>query len=403
MARKFGSIAATLLVLAAVAGASTVPALADGPPPPSHPFPQHARYVTGVMPSVSQSERDAAVMRMYDGWKSRFLKPKCAGQMVIASEAAPHDGTVSEAIGYGMNIVPLTAGYDPDAKAEFDGLWTFVSDHLDAKGMMQWQIDGATCGYADSSTPDSATDGDLDIGYGLVLADSQWGGYRSAALNWLAKLYAVDVAPAGFLKLGDDAPLNATRPSDMMLDHLRAFAASDPAHNWRRVIRKTTSLIREFTKRHSPRANLLSDFVVKANTKHPKPAPADYLGNQPANIVSYNSVRVPWHLGTDALLFGNRLSTRVAARESASYRRHARGNPRRIRPQIRLDGTWYGRDKSEAASAPVGVAAMAAGDQKWTNALWSFAQTNAYREAYYGETLRMLAVLVMAGDYWSPA
>ena len=33
----------------------------------------------------------------------------------------------------------------------------------------------------------------------------------------------------------------------------------------------------------------------------PQPSPANYQEDQPDNIVGYNSIRVPWHLGTDAL------------------------------------------------------------------------------------------------------
>ena len=45
--------------------------------------------------------------------------------------------------------------------------------------------------------------------------------------------------------------------------------------------------------------------MVKANTTSPKPAPANYQEDQPDNIVGYNSIRVPWHMGTDALENGS--------------------------------------------------------------------------------------------------
>jgi endo-1,4-beta-D-glucanase Y len=370
------------------------------------PFPHHVTYKVGVMPSASRSSRDAAVRRQYDSWKSHYLRAACGGYLVYATGDAPNRGTVSEAQGYGMNIVPLMAGYDTNAKAEFDGLWKVARDHRDRFGMMQWRIDGRSCRYADSGTPDSATDGDLDIGYGLLLADRQWGGYAAAARDWLAKLYAADVAPSGYLKAEDDEDSsadNGSRPSDWMLDHLRAFASYDTAHNWGRVITKTEQLIGRFTAKYSPTAGLLSDFVVKANTTGPRPAPADYQESQPDNIVGYNSVRVPWHLGTDALVYGGRVSLAAARKESASYKSHAGGNPARIYPHTKLNGTpTQTGDQCECANDPVGVAAMAAGDQAWTDKLWKFLATNPYGDGYYGETLKMLVYLVMAGDYWSP-
>jgi endo-1,4-beta-D-glucanase Y len=404
---RITAIAATvaLSLVTAVTGhhanaAARVPAAAAI----AHPFPAHVTYKTGVMPSASQSTRDAAVKKQYDSWKSHYLRAACGGYLVYATGDAPNEGTVSEAQGYGMNIVPLMAGDDADAKAEFDGLWHVVSTHRDAKGMMEWKIDGKSCAYADSGTPDGATDGDLDVGYGLILADKQWGGYTSAAKDWLARFYAADVASDGHLKCEDDGPSTDTRPSDFMLDHLRAFAAYDPAHDWNKVIARTEAVVTAFTAKYSPTANLLSDFVVGANGTSPKPAPANYQESQPDNIVGYNSVRVPWHMGTDALVYGASVSLGVAKKESASYKSHAGGDPAKIYPHTKLDGTPTDTgDQSEAAGDPVGVAAMAAGDQAWTDKLWSFLGTNPYRDTYYGETIKMLVYLVMAGDYWAPA
>ena len=95
-----------------------------------------------------------------------------------------------------MNIVPLMAGYDANAQTEFNGLWQLVKDHEDSHGMMQWQLDGKTCKYADSRHARTrATDGDLDIGYGLILADKQWGGYTADAKAWLAHVLRPPTSP----------------------------------------------------------------------------------------------------------------------------------------------------------------------------------------------------------------
>lgn len=395
--RITATIAATVLAASAMAG----PARAADT---ARPFPTHVTYKTGVMPSAGQSSRDAAVKKQYDSWKSKYLRSACGGYLVYATGDAPNKGTVSEAQGYGMNIVPLMAGYDANAKAEFDGLWHVVQTHTDGQGMMQWVIDGKTCKYADDGDPDAATDGDLDVGYGLVLADRQWGGYGSAAKSWLGKLYKADVSSDGHLKVeDDDEHADDTRPSDFMLDHLRAFAAYDTAHDWNKVVKRTEAIITAFTNKYSSSAGLLSDFVVKADGSSPKPAPADYQESQPDNIVGYNSVRVPWHLGTDALLYGGAVAKSTATKESNSYKSHAGSNPGKIYPHTKLDGSPTSTDdQCECANDPVGVAAMAAGDQAWTDKLWNFLGTNPYGDTYYGETIKMLVYLVMAGDYWSP-
>src|SRR4051794_35752827 len=170
----------------------------------SRPFPYHVSYQVGVLPSATPAARDAAVEKQYDSWKATYLVHGCASNEYYVSTKGDSDarnnGPVSEGQGYGMNIVPLMAGYDPDAQTEFNGLWQLVKDHEDQYGMMQWQLDGVTCKYYSSGTPDGATDGDLDIGYGLILADKQWGGYTADAKTWLANFYAHNVAPDGHLK-----------------------------------------------------------------------------------------------------------------------------------------------------------------------------------------------------------
>ena len=100
---------------------------------PSHPFP-----TTSPTRSAScrrpQSARDAAV-EQYDSWKAKYLVHGCASNEYYVSTKgdgdAPNNGPVSEGQGYGMNIVPLMAGYDANAQAEFDGLWQLVKDHGD--------------------------------------------------------------------------------------------------------------------------------------------------------------------------------------------------------------------------------------------------------------------------------
>ena len=46
---------------------------------------------------------------------------------------------------------------------------------------------------------------------------------------------------------------------------------------------------------------------------------------------------------------------------------------------------------------------MAAGDQAWTDTIWNYLATNPFGDGYYGETIKTLVKIVMAGDYWSPA
>jgi endo-1,4-beta-D-glucanase Y len=378
-----------------------------------HPFPTHVTYKVGVMPSASASTRDAAVEKAYDSWKKTYLINGCDSDEYYVSTKgdgdATNNGPVSEGQGYGMVIVPLMAGYDSNAETEFSGLWNLVKAHKDEYGLMQWQLDGKSCKYYSGGTPDSATDGDLDIGYGLLLAHQQWGGWTTALSNWLTAIYTHDVATDGHLKAEDDSDdTTDTRPSDDMLDHLRVFAAYDPSHNWAKVITRMEAITTEFTSKYSASSNLMSDFVVNANTTSPKPAPADYQEDQPDNIVGYNSIRVPWHMGTDALENGSTVAAvayGVAKKESACLKGLSGGVPGDVHPHVNLNCTNYsgsdGDNSAEEAGDSIGPSAMAAGDQTWTDAIWKQLATNPFGDGYYGESIKMLVYLVMAGDYWT--
>jgi len=144
----------TLAGCVALAVAQTAPVQAAGP---NFAFPQHQTYKVGVMPSASQATRDAAVEKQYNSWKSTYLVHGCASNEYYVSTKgdgdATNNGPVSEGQGYGMNIVPLMAGYDAGAQTEFNGLWQLVKDHEDQYGMMQWQLDGKTCKYYSGGTP----------------------------------------------------------------------------------------------------------------------------------------------------------------------------------------------------------------------------------------------------------
>ena len=126
--------------------------------------------------------------------------------MNAGPEAPAH--TVSEGQGYGMVIVALMAGHDPAAHERFDGLARYVLDHPSSvdERLLGWAQD-ARC--RDVEGGDSATDGDLDAAYGLLLAHAQWGSggaidYLGAARRMLDGILAEDVHPdTNLTTLGD--------------------------------------------------------------------------------------------------------------------------------------------------------------------------------------------------------
>lgn len=92
------------------------------------PFPQHVHYIAGIIKPnhLSQQQLDKTVSRFYTRWKERYVNSGCdKGQNYIWFERPGNKQCVSEGQGYGMLIVALMAGFDPSAKATFDGLYRY--------------------------------------------------------------------------------------------------------------------------------------------------------------------------------------------------------------------------------------------------------------------------------------
>jgi endoglucanase len=200
-----------LLFLAALVGCATPPAVptpgastpnqASQAPPtaapaavdraPQRPFPQHTAYTAGaIKPQHPQPDLDATVLASYRAWKQAYLKSGCGEGRYYVDPGTDVSGgklarsiSISEGHGYGMVITAFMAGADPDARRIFDGLYAFFRDHPSAGSpdLMAWkQVEG--CANIDLRNTGSATDGDMDIAYALLLADRQWG--SDGAINY---------------------------------------------------------------------------------------------------------------------------------------------------------------------------------------------------------------------------
>ncbi len=137
----------------------------------------------------------------YEIWKTNYLETSdtvCGPGTARVRTDPPK--TVSEGQGYGIAISAAIGD-----KPTFDALWNFVRHFLSESavkycgGLAGWMWDGTIpCRAEDSpcnpqtescsGNEDSAFDGDVDIGIGLVFAAMQWPEYTDAATNWLLKM-----------------------------------------------------------------------------------------------------------------------------------------------------------------------------------------------------------------------
>ncbi len=393
----------------------------------------HVPLHAGVIrPSgLDQQTLDRQLVDFYAAWKSVYLKRGCGdGRVYVATSgdgkptwggSAEHSITVSEAHGYGMLALVMLADADPEAKDLFDGMVRFFLDHpaTSDPGLMAWnQVEGCDNGAEVVGGSNSATDGDLDIAYALLLADSKWGStgafdYRALAQRTLDAILAHDVAGQGdfvqigdWVETGDDATYAfTTRTSDFMLSHFRAFAEATGNDRWLRVRDETYDIVASIVQRFSPGRGLAPDFVVGL-PDHPQPAPSGFLEGEFDGDYSWNAARYPWRVGLDYLLYGEKRAYEALAPLNAFIQTSTCGDPTEIASTYLLDGR-IPPDQSRNPMAFVSMFAVGAmidrKNQKWLDALWSdMLDSDLSDEDYFGNTLKLMAMIAVTGHWSKP-
>lgn len=385
--------------------------------PPQHPFPQHVTYAPNtIKPNHrSQAQLDDDVKAFYNHWKENYLVQEGQGLYRIAFGKPGTDNhavTVSEGQGYGMIIVALMAGYETEAQMIFDGLWGFARAHPS-------DIDPRLMGFRVPSENgnDSAFDGDADMAYALLLADKQWGSdgqvnYLAEAKTLITAIRESTVGKDSKLPLlgdwakdvADDEPYNqySPRSSDFMPAHFRAYGEVTDSASWNSVVDATQAVIDEIQNNYSATTGLLPDFIVNTCDDGTDycPAPEDFLEGPDDGHFYYNAGRDPMRLGTDALL-NNDARSKTQAQKMSLWLESTAGSPENIRAGYTLDGTAIEDYFTSFFVAPFGVAAMLEPTQQvWLNNLYdSVYQTH---EDYYEDSVTLLCLLLITGNYWSP-
>ncbi len=388
---------------------------------PNRPFPQHVDYAPGTLrpDHRTQSRQDDDVRALYYQWKGNYLvrvdtqsdKPVYRISYGKTNPAR----TVSEGQGYGMLIVTLMAGYDPEAQTILNGLFRFSRLHPSSvdNRLMAWEVpENPETGV------DAAFDGDADIAHALLLADNQWGSsgeinYRAEADTILTAIISSMIGPESHLPmLGDWVSREGTpysqytpRSSDFIPDHFRAWHRLTGDSRWQNVLSAVQSAISSIQERYSPTTGLLPDFMVPVSTSdhNLKPAPANFLEGSYDGEYEYNAGRDPWRIAIDGLL-DNDATSLAQAGKIADWIAAASGkNPANIKAGYYLDGRVLPEHDyfTSFIAAPFAVAVMTRpGLQTFLNDLYDSIRTR--EEDYYEDSVAMLCMLVLTGNYWAP-
>lgn len=433
---------------------------------PARPFPQHIPYLAGtILPNhVSQDVMDDSVRSFYRQWKQHYIRYSCApDEAYVWFEGTKGTNIcVSEGQGYGMMITALMAGYDPDAHATYDALYRFYKSHPASTSphLMAW-MQTQDCMSIDGGT---ATDGDMDIAYSLLLADAQWGKnskipYKQEALDMINAIRHQEMNPDTYIVMESNGWTKRSkdyfdmRSSDFMPDHLRAFRKATGDTFWDSAIVNNYRVFRYLQNTYSPEAGLVPDFIrdihlTPASNYAALLGPQSYESNQPPlgaatngggvslggggdvpetttiekisavpaqphylespydGKYNFNACRVPWRVAADYLLSGDPQAAAFLAKLNPWIRQTTKGNPDNISAGYNLSGEDLPHRYFEALCfiCPFAVAATASPDnQQWLNKLWDYIAHFQRKDFdYYDNSIKMINMIILSGNYWAP-
>ncbi len=359
----------------------------------------------------------------YSDWKATYLRQNpyikdetqyyvFYGEKEYALAHTTVEVTVSEAHGYGMLIAALMSDCDSEAKDIFDGMYRYYLAHPShiAPHLMAWQQSDNGKELFDSNGADSATDGDLDIAYALLLADSIWGSsgeidYRHAAELVISDIMEYDVSRADcILRLGDwaydadetDKYYTATRASDFIMQYFPVFYEVTGDERWMQLYDTTYGIINHFVEKYG--TGLLPDFIIKDSSGEWIPAPANFLENENDGVYEYNSCRVPWRISTDAIVGRNADAKKYAETVNAFFVKETGGDPEKIMAGYTPDGKAVADWDDLCFTAPLMLSAKAAGDTKWHDTVRKEVM-DIGMDSYFGNTIAMLCLITDDGGW----
>lgn len=350
-----------------------------GPQGEWFPFPQNVRYPHGFSSTKITSDH---VQRWYEAWRSKYLR-ECNGNLLPGS--SPTTTGLVEAQGFAM----IAAAYMGD-KATLDDLYGYYQAKLTAAGcgLMGWKNNCG--GFEDQG---SATDGDIDVASGLIVAHWQWpdDGYDDKARAIIDNLKELIVDCNGISALhpgcSGGRPWGGCNETDISYyspAFFRYFAeiSGDPA--WSKLA-DDSHTIRDAAAHDG--TGLVPDWQsVSGNAG---------AGSR-KGYYSFDAIRTPFKHGLDYLWNGNP--------EAGSWCKKitdwANGvGVTRLRDEYQLDGSQVGSNHNLAVVGSLAVCAMA-NTQSMADAFVE-ESVKLRDDFWYSGYLGNLYLLAMSGNMWN--
>lgn len=270
----------------------------------SFPFPQNVQYRYGYQ-SQKISYLDAKYE--YQNWKERFVKPCGKNEARVVDIWDGKEVTLSEGIGYGMAIVAYMGDEDLFLK-----LLNYNVARRNSHGLMNWQYDECS---TDDNKKNGATDGDLDIAIGLVVATKQWPNnirYKTEAsklIDSIQKYYFTQCDGVIIQKPGDYfGGCKCTNPSYFSPAYYRAFAKHKEAQGNEQAVQFWQKAADDsyitLLKNANPNTGLVYAWT-NMDGGNPSECYYQVSGSGAFNTYQYDACRTPWRISMDYLWWGN--------------------------------------------------------------------------------------------------
>jgi endo-1,4-beta-D-glucanase Y len=352
-------------------------------------FPQNSSGGSCAI-ATNAANFNCAISQAYARWTKTFVRSEGANLKVIAPEQE-NGVTTSEAMGYGMLIAAAMGD-----QTTFDKMWGYVKGQLSG-GLMTWK----------TGSSGSATDGDEDIAYALLIANTQWpsGGYKSAADSMAAAILSGDVDSNSVIKGGNGwrGPFN---PSYFAPAAYRQFSG------FTSVVTKGYQLVNANIS--SPTAGLPTDWGNATTGAPSDHGDAQVTSELPGIVYGYDAARVPWRLGLD-VCSGGGTDANISLNSIVSFFAAKYDNGDSI---DLLKAGWDKTTGSVATNAkdmqgsfigPVGVAGMAVGGaaggkirDRAFRAILDILENGDFNHTYFPSTVGLLTLLAMSGNFPMP-
>jgi endo-1,4-beta-D-glucanase Y len=343
-----------------------------------YPFPQNVKYPYGVMSTNVTSEY---VQTWYNAWKKKYLQ-ECNGNLRPGVD--PLTKSLVEAQGFAM----IAVAYMGD-KETFDKLYAYYKAKCLFCGMMEWK---QTCNAGEGGS--SATDGDVDVACGLVVANWQWpdGGYAEKAKSVISNLKklvvncnGVSALCAGCGTSGNYGGCGQTDISYYEPAFFRYFAQLTGDASWTKLA-DDTHIIRDAG------ANKSTGLVPDWQTAAGSPGAGGQKG-----YYSFDAIRVPYKQALDFIWNGNEKS-QAWCKKITTW---AYGvGPENIVDGYQLNGSAAGSSRNLASEGSLAVAAMA----NTQEVIDAFAAEAIKKpdDYWYSGYLGNLYLLALSGNMWNP-